>query len=694
MLSVRTTVLAAALATILGGCGGSSNTGSTAGTSPPPPTTSDDSGCTGSCANAASFLTVADVNQVIAQAVAEAAARNQRAVIAVTDRVGNVLGVYRMTGARRTVRIGTDRGVAGGLEGLNVPIELAAIAKAITGAYLSSEGNAFSTRTASQIVQEHFNPGEFGGPSGPLFGVQFSQLPCSDLVNRAAGGGTLPGPHRSPLGLSADPGGLPLYKNGVPVGGIGVSADPDYTLDPRTADNDRDIDELIAIAGEFGFAPPLDRRGDRITADGKVFRFSDVGFADLVATPGTTANLAAAGAMISVVAYSTGVVRQGTVFGQPGSGIRPDSGIYPGRDAFVLVDAGGAVRYAPRAGTDGAGAMTAEEARVILDEALGIANAARAQIRRPLGTQARVSISVVDTNGVALAVARTRDAPVFGTDVSLQKARTAAFFSSPNAAADLLSRPAVTYFTGNYEPENNPTRYAFTTSGRAQIGTYVTRLRDFIEQPTALSDGAFAFSDRAGGNLARPYYPDGIVSQQSGPFSRPFDQWSPFHDGIQLDLVYNALAQHAQIYLNQTPVNGIQLPLFVDGVEAVPAPSPSNPLPVTDPVPGSCGGADLLGAQNMRLANGIQIFPGSVPIYRGERLVGAIGVSGDGVDQDDMISFLGLHNAGLRLNSGIGNAPPARRADQLVVRGARLRYVQCPQSPFIDSDQQNVCGGK
>ena len=54
----------------------------------------------------------------------------------------------------------------GGLEGLKFPVDAApvviddqaAIAKAVTGAYLSSEGNAFSTRTASQIVQEHFNP--------------------------------------------------------------------------------------------------------------------------------------------------------------------------------------------------------------------------------------------------------------------------------------------------------------------------------------------------------------------------------------------------------------------------------------------------------------------------------------------------------------------------------------------------------
>ena len=55
------------------------------------------------------------------------------------------------------------------------------------------------------IVQEHFPPGPAptGLESGPLFGVQFSQLPCSDLSSRFnAGGGTgaLIGPKRSPLG--------------------------------------------------------------------------------------------------------------------------------------------------------------------------------------------------------------------------------------------------------------------------------------------------------------------------------------------------------------------------------------------------------------------------------------------------------------------------------------------------------------
>ena len=175
----RTLVLVAALA--LAGCGGGSNSGNPDGTSPPPPQSTPDSGCTGSCANADSFLTQDDVRKVIAQAAAEAQAQGKPAVISVVDRVGNVLAVYQMNGAPVTMTITSNRGVVGGLEGLKVPSELAAIAKAITGAYLSSEGNAFTTRTASQIVQEHFNPGSNGTPGGPLFGVQFSQLPCSDL---------------------------------------------------------------------------------------------------------------------------------------------------------------------------------------------------------------------------------------------------------------------------------------------------------------------------------------------------------------------------------------------------------------------------------------------------------------------------------------------------------------------------------
>jgi hypothetical protein len=206
------------------------------------------------------------------------------------------------------------------------------------------------------------------------------------------------------------------------------------------------------------------------------------------------------------------------------------------------------------------------------------------------------------------------------------------------------------------------------------LDDYVTAAQAFFEDPTALQ-GAFAFSDRAGGNLSRPTFPDGRAGTQNGPFSKPPGQWSVLSTGLQLDLSINAILQHVFF-------------VATDGATA--------------PVGANCTGvaADFSGptftppVANGRLANGIQIFPGSVPIYRGTTLQGGIGVSGDGVDQDDLISFLGLHNAGTALGGAINNAPPEIRADNLTPQGVRLRFVQCPQAPFVDSAEENVCDNK
>ncbi len=650
----RSRITIALWASLLAACSGDSGDNSPAppGTPPPPPPPVVSVECTGQCANASTRLSTGRIEQVIAQAASEASARGSPATIAVVDRVGNVLAVFKMNDSVDTVTITSGRGVVGGLEGIAViPAELAAIAKAITGAFLSSEGNAFTTRTASQIIQEHFNPMEFNAPGGPLFGVQFSQLPCSDLNNRFTGGSAAgPGPQRSPLGLSADPGGLPLYLDGTPVGGIGVVADAFYSLDPIVTDIDLDLDEAIAMAGAFGLAAPVDRQANRITVDGKTLRFADIGSNQLVSNPATAPPFASIdGSLRAVTAYTDGSIRAGTAFGQPASGIRPDLFDYPGQDAFVLVDAGNVERFRPRAGTDGAAALTATEVQTLVTEALRVANRARGQIRRPLSSQARVSISVVDSNGVILAIARTRDAPIFGIDVGLQKARTAAFFSNAAAADELQSAPNATY--------RNPD--ASLSGVEIVIGDYVAAVRALLGNDTALADGAVAFSDRAGGNLSRPYFPDGIIDAMPGPFSKPFAQWSPFSDGLQLDLVFNRVVEHV---------------LHVATAGGMPDP------------PQNCTTLDSL-------PNGTQIFPGSVPIYRDAVLVGGIGVSGDGVDQDDMIAFLGLHNAAQLLGT-INNAAPAMRADTLTPQGVRLRFVQCPQAPFIDSNEQSVCAGK
>jgi len=301
------TISLALLMLMLVACGGGSQK-SAGGVDPATPS----EGCDGSCADTATNLTATDVEIVIAQAVAEAQARGVSATIAVVDRVGNVLAVFRMNAAATSVTVASPgAGADGGLEGVNiVPDSLAAIAKAVTAAYLSTEGNAFSTRTASQIVQDHFNPLDNQQPAGPLFGVQFSQLPCSDLMVRFAGGAPAAGPFRSPLGLAADPGGLPLYKSGTVVGGVGIISDATYSFDADISNIDSDNDELIATAAASGFAAPDMRRANRIAVDGRTLRFSDGGSNDLMVDPNTAPSFASinnvAGALVAAYPPSVG----------------------------------------------------------------------------------------------------------------------------------------------------------------------------------------------------------------------------------------------------------------------------------------------------------------------------------------------------------------------------------------------------
>jgi uncharacterized protein GlcG (DUF336 family) len=644
-------------AVILSACGGGGGSSAPAGggTSSGGGGTSGGGSSTVYTAPAQESLSTAEVGRIVARAAAQAKEQGNPAVIAVVDRVGNVLALFRMTGAPATAHI-TDapNGDDIDAQGLDVPAEVAAVAKAITGAYLSSGGNAFSSRTASMIVQQNFPPAPstVGLESGPLFGVQFSQLPCSDLNTRLGmvGAGPLIGPKRSPLGLSADPGGFPLYKNGVLVGAVGVMADGKYGFDPNVLDVDQDIDEPIALAGTVGFEAPEAIRADHIYVDGTQLRYSDASYANIFDNSSATYAMTAPalGALVPLKGYYSGTsLLAGTAYGTEASGIRPSTAAeFSNRDAFVLSDGNGADRFPIRGGTDAgdvAQPLTAAEVRAVLEQAFKVMSHARAQIRQPLDSRAEVSMSVVDTHGQVLGIVRAPDAPIFGTDVSLQKARTATFFSGPHAASDLLANPS------------------------PDVRAFVGKVRAFLNDPNALT-GTYAFADRSGGNLSRPYFPDGQVGTPNGPLSRPIAQWNPFTTGLQSALVIGNIAQHLG---------------YVSGASATDTPHQCTALP--DAAPGQ-----------KRLQNGIQIFPGSVPIYRGGTLVGGIGVSGDGIDQDDMISFLGLNNAGVQVGT-IGNAPVGIRADNIVVQvngsSVRLRYVNCPFAPFLDTSEQNVCQG-
>jgi uncharacterized protein GlcG (DUF336 family) len=516
-------------------------------------------------------LTTGDVQTIISQAVSAAVSLNRAVTVSVTDREANVLGVFVMTGAPASTTIRSVGTPGSGLEGAVVPASLAAISKAGTASLFSTTGNAFTTRTAGFIIQEHFPPGIQFRSGGPLYGVQFSSLPCSDIKKPAL-----------PLGLSADPGGLPVYKDGVAAGGVGIEGDGIYTVDRDPTDFDQPVEELIAASAVRGFEAPTLIRGDNILVDGIRLPYANV------ANPPAPATLP---------------------FGSL-PGVVP--GAFPIRSAqtsaFVPANVGGVAgevdpRFFPFvAGASPAGpnGLTDADVQTIIAHAAQQANITRAAIRQPLGSNARVSIAVVDAAGTVLGVFRQLDAPVFGFDVSVQKARTAAFFSS-------------------------------ATAGTLLRGSGFSAYADRALADGLKLDGSVAFTNRAIGFLHRPFFPDGINDTNAGPFSTALSEWSPFNVGLQLDLIKTNLV---------AAIGGAMVPC-----SSIPS-----------------------------LLNGIQIFPGSVPLYKNGVLVGAIGISGDGVDQDDLISAGG----------GNGYSPaPAIRSDQVFVRGVRLPFLKFPRSPNL-----------
>jgi uncharacterized protein GlcG (DUF336 family) len=530
----------------------------------------------------AGTLTTTDVQTIIAQAVSAAAQLGRPVTVAVTDREGNVLGVFTMTGAPATTQFrGGGPGptlapdpltgfVQLGLDGTRVPAKLAAISKAGTAALFSTRGNAFSARTAGFIIQEHFPPNVDFKPGGPLYGVQFSSLPCSDIK--------IPG---LPLGLSGDPGSVPIYQNGEAVGGVGIEGDGVYTVDRDPSDSDQPFEEAIAVSAARGFEAPSVIRGDNILVDGIRLAYLNVANAPAPATMPFGGLPGAVDPMFPIRGAQPSEFTPAIVGGIAGE---VDSRFFP----FIASP------------TVTANSLTASDVGTIIAHGAQQANITRAAIRQPLGSNARVTIAVVDTNGVVLGVFRQTDAPVFGFDVAVQKARTAAFYSGAGAAASLRT---------------------------AGFGSYVDRAAaDGLKL-----DGSVAFTDRAGGFLHRPFFPDGINNTAAGPFSRELNEWSVFNVGLQLDLIKTNL---------QTVLSG--------------GAAPCTSIP--------------------SLPNGIQIFPGSAPLYKNGVLVGAIGISGDGVDQDDLITGAGSN----------GYAPPvAIRSDQVFVRGVRLPYLKFPRSPNL-----------
>ncbi|MFM9058164.1 MAG: hypothetical protein ACKOSQ_03385, partial [Planctomycetaceae bacterium] len=142
-----------------------------------------------------------------------------------------------------------------------------------------------------------------------------------------------------------------------------------------------------------------------------------------------------------------------------------------------------------------------------------------------------------------------------------------------------------------------------------------------------------AFTNRTFRYLAVPRYPSGNASAPPGPFSILNTPGIDPRTGLNVGAPPTAAAMGATVLGRDSFVTGSNFR----------APTP---------------------AANQ---NGIVFVPGSTAVYRGGTLAGGFGVSGDGVDQDDVVTYFGI--AGYA-------APTAKRADQYLVRGIRLPSIK------------------
>jgi uncharacterized protein GlcG (DUF336 family) len=90
-------------------------------------------------------------------------------------------------------------------------------------------------------------------------------------------------------------------------------------------------------------------------------------------------------------------------------------------------------------------------------------------------------------------------------------------------------------------------------------------------------------------------------------------------------------------------------------------------------------GASRGGNRSYVNQSGIVWFPGSVPLYRGDRPIGGLGVSGDGVEQDDYVSELGTEGF---------HPPDSLRVDNSTMTDSkgfsvRVPYLKFPRNPEI-----------
>ena len=344
-------------------------------TNPPPPT-----------------LTADDVRMVVQQA---AASVNVPMAVAVSDRQGNILAVFDKPGTPPTSTSNFS---------LHADTNEVAVALARTAGFFSNGQAPLSSRTVRYISGIHFPPGIMFTGNAALYGIENTNRGCGFNADFVPGQAVPPSrsidgsqPGQGILTGKADlndsksdavnPGGVPLFKNGALVGGVGVSG------------VDFNVAEFAAVSGSAGFGPVVAPPGV-VIIDGIALPF-----VNQTTRPSGLAAGSADGTFIVSPVDSPGPA--------------PEGDLVAPRDGLV-------------------GGLTRDEVRRIVDNTVATGNQTRAVIRLPLGSRARFVIAVADLDGTVLALNRMPDATIFSIDVAVAKARNVIFFSGPNRRADDL----------------------------------------------------------------------------------------------------------------------------------------------------------------------------------------------------------------------------------------------------------------